>query len=456
MTAALERLTAFLSELRFEDLPKPVVAQAERCLIDLLGTAAAGVLTPASQIARDFSAAFLAAGAGTSGASLLFDGRRCSAVGASLAGGITIDAIDAHDGHRLVKGHVGCAVLPALLALIQDLVVTPTGREFLTLLVQGYEIGTRAGIVQHASTCDFHSSGSWNSIACAALGARLMHLGHEKLRHALGIAEYYGPRSPMMRMVAHPTMVKDGSGWGAMVGVSAAYLARQGFSGAPATIIESEEAAALWDDLGVRWRIEEQYFKPYPVCRWAHPAIDAALDLKRRHALTPQQIERVEIRTFAAAVALGSRVPTETDAAQYSTAFPVAAALAHGQVGTEEITGRGLSDPLTAALQKRIVLVEHGPYSNVFPAERWAEVVISTTDGRRLASGPATPRGDPECPLRTDELRSKYRALASTSLETGRMTRIEDAVFRLADGTSGLCELLQELFRPPDCQPQLS
>ncbi|TGQ96325.1 MmgE/PrpD family protein, partial [Mesorhizobium sp. M4B.F.Ca.ET.200.01.1.1] len=68
MTAALERLTAFLSELRFEDLPKPVVAQAERCLIDLLGTAAAGVLTPASQSARDFSAAFLAAGAGTSGA----------------------------------------------------------------------------------------------------------------------------------------------------------------------------------------------------------------------------------------------------------------------------------------------------------------------------------------------------------------------------------------------------
>ncbi|RWI63141.1 MAG: MmgE/PrpD family protein, partial [Mesorhizobium sp.] len=90
------------------------------------------------------------------------------------------------------------------------------------------------------------------------------------------------------------------------------------------------------------------------------------------------------------------------------------------QVGTEEITGRGLTDPLTAALQKRIVLVEHGPYSNVFPAERWAEVVVSTTDGRRLASDPATPRGDPESPLRTDELRSKYRALASTSLEAGR------------------------------------
>ena len=61
-----------------------------------------------------------------------------------------------------------------------------------------------------------------------------MPLDDERLRHAFGIAEYHGPRSQMMRCIDFPTMVKDGSDWGAAVGVSAAYLARDGFTGAPA------------------------------------------------------------------------------------------------------------------------------------------------------------------------------------------------------------------------------
>ena len=55
-----------------------------------------------------------------------------------------------------------------------------------------------------------------------------------QLRHALGIAEFHAPRSQMMRCIDYPTMLKDGSGWGAMAGVSAAYLAADGFTGAPA------------------------------------------------------------------------------------------------------------------------------------------------------------------------------------------------------------------------------
>ena len=32
----------------------------------------------------------------------------------------------------------------------------------------------------------------------------------EQLRHALGIAEYHGPRSQMMREIANPSMLHDG------------------------------------------------------------------------------------------------------------------------------------------------------------------------------------------------------------------------------------------------------
>ena len=55
----------------------------------------------------------------------------------------------------------------------------------------------------------------------------------------MGIAEYHGPRSQMMRCMDHPTMVKDGSGWGAMCGVSAARMAKAGFTGAPALTLQT-------------------------------------------------------------------------------------------------------------------------------------------------------------------------------------------------------------------------
>ena len=86
----------------------------------------------------------------------------------------------------------------------------------------GYEIATRAGMALHATARDYHTSGAWNALGCAAIGARLLGLGADATRHALGIAEYHGPRSQIMRCIDHPTMVKDGSGFGALAGVSAA------------------------------------------------------------------------------------------------------------------------------------------------------------------------------------------------------------------------------------------
>ena len=79
----------------------------------------------------------------------------------------------------------------------------------------------------------------------------------------MGIAEYHGPRSQMMRCMDHPTMVKDGSDWGAMCGVSAARMAKAGFTGAPALTLQTEH----WQHLGADLLILQQYFKPYPVCR---------------------------------------------------------------------------------------------------------------------------------------------------------------------------------------------
>lgn len=424
-------LWSFIHELTYEHLPPEVVGQARRCLLDLVGVAAGGTATDLSRIIRHHAARHFGAGAG--GARLLFDGRRVSPVGAALAGGMTIDSLDAHDGHVLTKGHVGVTVLPALLAYVDgDCPVSE--REFVTCLVLGYEIATRAGIALHATACDYHTSGAWNALAAAALGARLLQLDARATREAVGIAEYHGPRSQMMRCIDHPTMVKDGSGWGAMVGVSAAYLAADGFTGAPALTVEAPQVQTLRADLGSRWRIMEQYFKPYPVCRWAQPAVEAALALQAEHGVAAGDIAGVEAVSFHQAVRLATRRPPSTEAAQYSLPFAVATALVQGRLGAGEVTGAALTDPRVLGLSAAMVLGEQDDYNARFPAERWAHVVFRLRDGRVLRSQPAMARGNPENALSDREILDKYYNLAGPVLGEPRAARLAAAVAGLGDG----------------------
>jgi 2-methylcitrate dehydratase PrpD len=441
----------FILHLSFDDLPPGVVAHAQRCLLDLIGVAAAGSRTNAAQIACAHAAKQMRA---DDEARILFDGRRASAAGAAFAGATMIDSVDAHDGHRLTKGHAGVTVLPALLANV-DAGAACSSREFVACIVLGYEIATRAGIALHATSPDFHSSGAWNALAAAAIGARLLGLGEPATRHALGAAEYFGPRSQIMRVCDSPSMVKDGSGWGAHAGVTAALLARAGFTGAPALTIESDAAKPYWSDLGMRWRILEQYFKAYPVCRWAQPAIEAALGLQRTAKFTAEDIAAITIESFREAVVLGAgcAIPATTDEAQYSLPFPVAAALVFGKVGAEEVEMPKLADPRVRRLLGLMSMQEDAEFVRRFPAERWARVRITLNDGRVLVSDPAAARGDPDHPLSDDEIRTKYRTLAEPVLGRPRTIRIERAVDGLASERSALPELLNELLRAPGVQP---
>src|SRR5438067_5314942 len=157
---------AFVRGLSFEQLPDEVVASARRSLLDLVGVAAAGSRTKAAAIASAYAATQLRGS--DCNARILFDGRHSGLAGAAFAGASTIDALDGHDGHVLAKGHAGVAILPALLALVDasapgEQPAKGDGREFLTSVVLGYEVATRAGIALHATVPDYHCSGAWNS-----------------------------------------------------------------------------------------------------------------------------------------------------------------------------------------------------------------------------------------------------------------------------------------------------
>jgi 2-methylcitrate dehydratase PrpD len=247
----------------------------------------------------------------------------------------------------------------------------------------------------------------------------------------------------MMRCIDHPTMLKDGSGWGAMTGVSAAHLAAAGFTGAPALTVEDGAVAHLWSDLGERWRITEVYLKPYPVCRWAQPAIEAALQVRRRHDVVPDDIAGIEVRTFHEATRLDRPLPATTEEAQYSLPFPVAAALVHGRLAPGDITDEALADPAVRALSERVGLVDDTQLSARFPAERFAQVQLQLRDGSILSSDLLPARGDAGAPLTDDEVRAKFHALADGPLGA-RAASLEELVWCLpeVEDCTGLLALL--------------
>lgn len=435
----------FIHELQWQDIPADVQQQAKRCLLDTIGVAIVGRQTEVSRIIYNHVARHF----GGNEAALWFDGRSTSLVGAALAIGMTIDAFDMHDSCRLVKGHAGVAQVPVALGSIGLAQTAVSGKELLTTLTMAYDMAIRTGTAQHATVCDYHTSGSWNAVGTAAIIARRLGLSREQTRHALGIAEYHGPRSQMMRAIDYPTMVKDGSGWGAMAGVSAGFLAADGFTGAPAITVEDDYAklsvAEYWADLGESWALMLQYFKPYAVCYWAQAAIAGALQIQQGEGLDTGEIAKIRVYTFHEATRLAMRAPTTTEEAQYSLPFPVAGALVHGRLNLDELSGDNLQHPEVLRLAHGVELIEDDYFNDRFPAQRLSRVEIETNDGCCFDSGVVKPLWDLTSQATDDELRQKFRDLALAYVPKGIATQLEQLIWHVEDlaDVSPLVDLLK-------------
>ncbi|WP_050603797.1 MmgE/PrpD family protein [Ruegeria sp. 6PALISEP08] len=419
----------FAQILTYDDLPDAVLETLRRSFTDTMGVAAIGSTTPLSGIVRRVAPMIF--GGGSSGAvPMLMDGRTVSPVGAAMAGAFTIDSVDAHDGTTPCKGHAGSAVFPALIAMAQAQAESGRpldGKRFAEALAVAYEISYRAGLAQHATCADYHTSGAWTAVGVAAAGAKMLGGDAEHIRHAAGIGEYHGPRSQMMRCIDHPSMVRDGVGWGAPSGVTAAYLAVEGFTGAPALTCEGPDATAFWDDLGQGWRVvDHTHYKAYPCCRWAHPSLDAVSDIMRENALHHSQVAAVEIRTFHYATRLAGHEPKSQDEFAYAIAFPVAAMIVRGQVGVDELTTDTLNDPEILRISRATTLIDDDEMTRISTDKRWAQVTVILNDGRRIEDAPRTPRGDADLPLSDVQISEKFHLLADPVLGKARADEIEN------------------------------
>ncbi len=442
----------FVHDLGYDDIPDAVRKVLRRSFTDTMGVAAIGSTTEMSAITAKAADALWHAG--TSGAArCLMDGRTLSPAGAAFYGAFTVDSIDAHDGSSPNKGHAGSAVFPSLLAMIDAEASKGRpvdGRRLMVLLAIAYEVSYRAGQAQHETVPDYHTSGAWTAVGVAASGAALLGASPAHIREAAGIAEYHGPRSQMMRCIDHPSMLRDGVGWGAPSGVTAAYLAQLGFTGAPAITIEADDVASFWDDLGTEWRIvSDTHYKAYPVCRWAHPSLDAVQDLMTEHRVTANMIERVRIRTFHNAIRLAGHAPQNVDELTYAIAYPVAIMIVRGQIGVEEIQPDILQDTEIQRISNLIELEETEAYNKLSVGKRWADVTLYLKDGRALVSEPRTPRGDPDLPLSDEEIATKFHLFADPIVGPERAGVIEMQTGRFDElDTNEIAALLDSVTEP--------
>ncbi|MBO9445849.1 MmgE/PrpD family protein [Ruegeria sp. R14_0] len=447
MSGTFERVAEFALNCPADMMPDSAKEAAALMMLDTMGILIASGPMEAGVIARGTAALLYASSDAGYSVPMMFDGRPVSMAGAAFAAATQTDNLDGHDGYNPTKGHIGVVVLPALIALgahCPDV----SGPDALAAVITGYEVAGRAGMSLHASVSDYHTSGAWNALGVVAMAARLRGHSAGQFRQALGIAEYHGPRSQMMREIANPTMLHDGSGWGAMVGISSAILAERGFTGAPAITIEADDVAAFWADLGQFWQVEHQYVKPYPICRWAHAAIDGVRAVMIEHDLTHDQIRSLHINSFHEAACLYGGMPETTSQAQYSLPFAVAVQAIYGRIGVEHISGTGLSDPSVAAMLPRIHVREDARHSTRFPKGRWADVTLETTDGRSLTSGDIHARGGPEGPFSKEDVVAKYTDFSAPVVGPDRADAIRDAILGWTKPGSKISDLLPLVFDP--------
>ena len=416
--------------------PDATIAMAERCVLDWLGAGIAGADLPAAEIV-----AGIARHLGGPAESTLLAGGRVAATGAALANGVASHAVEMDDLHRASVMHLAVVTIPAALALGERERIS--GRCLLDAIVCGYEVGARVGEALGQPHYHFwHTTGTAGTFAAAAAGAVVLGLSPDATLHALGNAGTLC--AGLWQFLADGAMSKTlHAGRAAETGVLCALLARDGFTGASA-ILEGDKGVLrsmaggghpdrLTAGLGGALRIDDNSFKLHAACGHTHPAVDAALEL-RRLGVRPSEIAAVRVGTFRTAIEVtGIPDPQNPYQAKFSLPFCVALALARGRVGLGEFTEAALGDPDLRALAGRVSLAEDAACNRAFPGRWQAAVTVTRMNGRRETVRVEAPRGTRQNPASRDELLDKFASLCDGRLNRVRQDALADAVDHLAE-----------------------
>ncbi|NMG42516.1 MmgE/PrpD family protein [Aromatoleum toluvorans] len=415
-------LAEFAAGLRVEDLPPTVVARTEELFLDWAASAlAAKGLHPVPQ----FEAFAAAMGPADGKAEILVSRARTSAYFAAWVNAASSHLVEQDDLHNSSVLHPATVVFPAALAAAQD--VGASGAELIAAAVAGYEAGIRIGeFLGRSHYRIFHTTATVGTLAAAVAVGRVLRLSPAQMVHALGSA---GTQAAglweFLRDAADSKQLHTAHA--AASGLAAAYLARDGVTGAQrildgakglaAGMSSDADPARLTDRLGSRWALLETSFKFHASCRHTHPAADALLAVLQRERLSHSDIASVVTRVHQGAIdVLGAvTVPTTVHQAKFSMGTVLGLIAVHGKAGLEEFRDHALTDPAVAAFRDKVRMTLDADVDAAYP-QRWlGRVEVTTRTGTSFHGAIDEPKGDPGNTLTRAELEDKTRRLARFS-----------------------------------------
>jgi 2-methylcitrate dehydratase PrpD len=437
-------LAEFTSSLRFDDIPREVGAAALVAIRDVIGCGIYGATRPWSRIVQDQMPRVQGPGSsrvwGTS--------FRTSPTSAALANGTAAHAAEMDDLHKASFYHPSAATVPAAFA-VADLSGSATGRDLITAVVAGYEVGARVGmgLGQGHFLRGYHPQGSVGIFAAAATAARMLQLDAGATVHALGIA---GTQASGLMAAQEGAMVKRlHAGLACESGVRGARLASAGFTGIE-DVLEADfggllstlgtadsDPSLLTIGLGTRWQTLDIEYKRHAACA----AIHSSLDIVESIAPAASDVDEVTVwATTHSYLHCGfDYQPNGVTAAQMSFQYCLAAMILFGQVGVDQFTDELIADPRILALAARIRVIPDPELDLGGPANRHAvRVEIRTRSGEVLRGERTQRRGSAGEPLSVDELGSKFRGLAAHGAE--RVDELSELILGL-DGLDDLDSL---------------
>jgi len=352
---------------------------------------------------------------------------------AALVNGITSHTFDFDDTHLKTIIHPAGPVASALLALAE--VTGAGGRELIDALVLGIDVSCRVGNCIYPEHYDrgWHITGSTGMLGAAAGCARLMKLDEERTLMALGIAA----SQPIGMREQFGTMTKPfHPGGAARAGLTSALLAANGFT-ASARAIEAPRGYAQvvstkfdWNEitgeLGQRFEISFNTYKPFACGIVIHPTIDAAAQLRAR-GVKAENIERVELRVHPLVLELtGKKEPQTGLQGKFSVYHGFAAGLIFGRAGEDEYHDAIVAREDVVALRRKVVAT-----ADEKVREESADVTAVFKDGRKEHVFVEHSIGSLERPLGDADLEAKFHSLADAVIGKAKAAALIDACWKL-------------------------
>lgn len=364
---------------------------------------------------------------------------------AALVNGITSHTFDFDDTHLKTIIHPAGPVVSAALALAEHL--GSSGRELVDAVVLGIDVSCRVGNAMYPQHYDrgWHITGSTGTLGAAAACARLLKLDVAQTTMALGIAA----SQPVGMREQFGTMTKPfHPGGAARAGLMSALLAQKGFTasskaleaprGFMQTVSTKNDWSEITGELGQRFEISFNTYKPFACGIVIHPSIDACAQL-RAQGVKPEDIERIELKVHSLVLELtGKKTPADGLQAKFSVYHGCAAGLTFGRAAEEEFSDEIVTRADMVALRAKVVATVDDSID-----EASADVTAVLTDGRRVHVFVEHAIGSLQNPMSDAQLEGKFHGMSDLVLGQAQTKDLIQACWQIGQSADvrGVCGL---------------